>query len=58
VAAAPLLWAAGDPDRARAMWAFAHGMIMPELARRFPPGADVEAAWRRGIGAFTAARRR
>jgi hypothetical protein len=40
------------------MWAFAHGMIMPELARRFPPGADVEAAWRRGIGAFTAARRR
>jgi AcrR family transcriptional regulator len=51
-AAAPLLRAAGDPDRARAVWAFAHGMIVLELAQRFPPGADVPTAWRAGIEAF------
>jgi AcrR family transcriptional regulator len=51
-AAAPLLLAAGDPDRARAVWAFAHGMIMLELARRFPPDADLDAAWQQGITAF------
>jgi AcrR family transcriptional regulator len=57
-AAAPLLRAAGDPDTARAIWAFAHGMIMLELAQRFPPDADVDAAWRQGLAAFTDARRR
>jgi AcrR family transcriptional regulator len=51
-AAAPLLRAAGDPDRARAVWAFAHGMIMLELARRFPAGADLDAAWQQGMTAF------
>ena len=44
-AAAPLLRASGYLDRARAVWAFAHGMIMLELAGRFPPGADLDAAW-------------
>jgi AcrR family transcriptional regulator len=51
-AAAPLLRAVGDLDRARALWAFAHGMIMLELAQRFPPGVDVASAWRAGIEAF------
>jgi AcrR family transcriptional regulator len=51
-AAAPLLRAAGDPDRARAVWAFAHGMIMLELAGRFPAGADLKGAWQQGISAF------
>lgn len=52
-AAAPLLRAAvGDLDTARAVWAFAHGMIMLELARRFPPAADLDAAWRAGITTF------
>jgi len=51
-AAAPLLRAAGDLDRARAIWAFAHGMIMLELAGRFPPGADLDTAWQQGITAF------
>jgi len=32
-----------------AVWAFAHGMIMLELNERFPPGADVEEAWRVGL---------
>jgi AcrR family transcriptional regulator len=51
-AAAPLLRAVGDLARARALWAFAHGMIMLELARRVPPGAEVGSAWRAGIQAF------
>ena len=41
-----------DADRARAAWAFAHGMALLELTNRFPPGADIEAAWRAGIEAF------
>jgi AcrR family transcriptional regulator len=55
-AAAPLLAATGNQDRARAVWAFAHGMIQLELARRFPPDADLEAAWREGVTAFSARR--
>jgi AcrR family transcriptional regulator len=49
----PLYLAAGsDADRARAAWAFAHGMAMLELTSRFPPGADIDAAWAAGIAAF------
>jgi AcrR family transcriptional regulator len=49
----PIYLAAGeDADRARAAWAFAHGMTMLELTNRFPPGADIDAAWQAGIGAF------
>ena len=51
-AAAPIVAAAGDPDGARAMWAFAHGMTILELNGRFPPGADLDAAWAKGIAAF------
>jgi AcrR family transcriptional regulator len=53
-AAAPLLRVAGDQARARAIWAFAHGMVMLELDHRFPPDADLDAAWRAGIAAFQA----
>jgi len=46
----PLLDAvAGDRDRARAAWAFAHGMVALEIANRFPPDADIAAAWRVGL---------
>ncbi|HVL22485.1 MAG TPA: TetR/AcrR family transcriptional regulator [Thermomicrobiales bacterium] len=48
-AAAPLLRVTGDPDLARAVWAFAHGMVILELDGRFPPGADLDAAWAAGI---------
>jgi AcrR family transcriptional regulator len=49
-AAAPLLEAlSGDLDRARAMWAFAHGMVTLEMVDRFPPDADLSAAWTAGI---------
>jgi AcrR family transcriptional regulator len=50
--AAPLLRAAGSRARARAVWAFAHGMVMLELDQRFPRDADLDAAWRAGIAAF------
>lgn len=54
-AAAPLVAAVGgDPDRARAAWAFAHGMTILEIDARFPPGADLDAAWRAGLGALSA----
>ena len=57
-AAAPLIRAAGDPDLARAVWAFAHGMVVLELAGRFPPDAELGQAWRKAIDAFSAARPR
>ncbi|WP_410643481.1 TetR/AcrR family transcriptional regulator [Amycolatopsis sp. lyj-346] len=54
-AALPLVRAVGgDPDRARAVWAFAHGMVILELDGRFPPGADLDGAWRTGLTPFTA----
>ena len=48
-AAAPLLKAAGDADLARALWAFAHGMVTLELAGRFPPWAKLDRAWAKAI---------
>ena len=58
-AAAPIVRAVGgDPDLARAAWAFAHGMVQLELAGRFPPDADLGAAWDTAIAAFEAAGRR
>lgn len=51
-AAEPVLRAAGSESRARATWAFAHGMTILELDGRFPPGADLDAAWEAGIAAL------
>jgi len=52
-AAAPVISAVhGDANRARALWAFAHGMVSLELAQRFPPGADLERAWATGLQGF------
>jgi AcrR family transcriptional regulator len=52
-AAQPIVDAVGgDPDMARAVWAFAHGMTILELNERFPPDAELDAAWRAGIAAF------
>lgn len=42
----------GDHERARAAWAFAHGMVTLELSDRFPPDADIERTWSIGIAAF------
>lgn len=54
-AAAPLLQVLPQPDLARAAFAFAHGMCMLELDNRFPPHADLGAAWRAGTLALQAA---
>jgi AcrR family transcriptional regulator len=51
-AATPVLQVVGDLARARAFWAFAHGMVLLELAGRFPPNADLDTAWQVGINAF------
>jgi len=52
-AAEPVLAAvAGDQDRARALWALAHGLVDLELAGRFPPEADIDAAWRTAVELF------
>jgi AcrR family transcriptional regulator len=54
-AAAPLLQVLPQPDLARAAFAFAHGMTMLELDDRFPPQANIVAAWRAGTQALQAA---
>ena len=51
-AAEPLVTVAGDEHRARAAWAFAHGMTIMQLDGRFPPGADLDASWEEGIAAL------
>ena len=51
-AAQPITRAAGSEARARAAWAFAHGMTILELDGRFPPGADLDTAWDAGISAL------
>ena len=51
--AAPLVGVAGGEHRARAAWAFAHGMTILELDGRFPPSADLDAAWAEGVAALT-----
>ena len=52
-AAMPLLAATGhDGDKARALWAFAHGMVSLEIDGRFPPDADLPAAWEAGLATF------
>jgi hypothetical protein len=56
-AAAPLLRAMGSPPRARAAWAFIHGMTILELDARFPSDAWTELAWHEGIAAFRASNR-
>jgi AcrR family transcriptional regulator len=50
--AAPLLRATGSPPRARAAWAFIHGMVMLELNERFPADGQTDLAWQAGVAAF------
>lgn len=53
-AAEPVVAAVGgDEHRSRALWAAAHGLVDLELADRFPPGADLDAAWAALVEAFT-----
>ena len=50
--AAPLVRATGDPIRARAAWAFIHGLTLLELNGRLPSDDLTEPAWRVGIQQF------
>lgn len=45
-----------DAETARAFWAFLHGMVILEIDHRFPPDANLDLAWERGIGIFRNAR--
>jgi AcrR family transcriptional regulator len=51
-AAVPLRAVIPEEDRARALWAAAHGLTILELNGRFPPGADLDAAWAATVAAF------
>ena len=51
-AAAPLVRVVPDPDLARAAWATVHGLVALELAGRFPPDADLDAAWAAAVRAL------
>lgn len=53
--AAPLLRATGDPVRARAAWAFIHGLTLLELNDRLPADELTEHAWQVGIQQFSMA---
>lgn len=45
----------GDAALAQALWSFAHGMMVLELDRRYPPGSDLDLTWRAGARAFASA---
>jgi AcrR family transcriptional regulator len=51
-AGAPFFLATGDPHRAQAFWAWAHGMVSLEIDDRFLPGSDLDRTWRAGARAF------
>jgi AcrR family transcriptional regulator len=54
-AAEPLVAAmGGNEHRSRALWAAAHGLTSLELAGRFPPHANLDAAWTALVEAFGA----
>lgn len=56
-AAEPLIVATGgDLNLARAAWATINGLIELELARRFPPGTDIDAVYSAAARAFDTAR--
>jgi AcrR family transcriptional regulator len=47
-----LIEAMGSIAAARAAWGMAHGLVMLEINGRFPPDADVDAAWAAGVAAM------
>jgi AcrR family transcriptional regulator len=48
----PFYRATGDPYRAQALWAFAHGALILEIDGRFIPGSDLDQTWLDGGRAF------
>ena len=54
--AAPLVSVFGDVTRTRVAWSLAHGLVSLELAGRFPPEADLDAAWAEAVRVLRLAR--
>lgn len=54
-AAEPFVLVTGDESLARALWAFAHGLMILEIDCRSREGADLDATWAAGAAAFGAA---
>ena len=50
----PFYRATGEPYRAQALWAFAHGTLILEIEERFLPGSDLDRTWAAGARAFAA----
>jgi AcrR family transcriptional regulator len=48
----PFLLVAGDPHRAQALWAFAHGMVILEIDHRFPDETALDPTWKAAVAAF------
>lgn len=50
----PFFLVTGDPARAQALWAFAHGMVILEIDRRFADTSQLDRTWAEGAAAFSA----
>jgi AcrR family transcriptional regulator len=48
----PFLTVTGEPHRAQALWAYAHGMVILELDGRFPADSELDVTWWAGASAF------
>lgn len=44
---------ATEHPQARAAWAWAHGLVVLEIAGRFPPGSDIDASWQVAVTVLT-----
>lgn len=42
----------GHPAQAQALWSAAHGMVILEIDRRYPPGSDLDATWNAAAAGF------
>jgi AcrR family transcriptional regulator len=51
-AGAPFRLATDDPYRGQALWAFAHGMVVLEIDRRFADATHLDTTWAEGAAAF------
>lgn len=49
----PFFLVTGEPQRAQALWAFAHGMVILEIDARFSDASHLDATWAAGAAAFS-----
>jgi AcrR family transcriptional regulator len=53
----PFFLVTGEPHRAQALWAFAHGMVILEIDGRFLDVTHLDRTWREGAAAFSSSGR-